>query len=255
MSKQIFKKGDKVFHWKYGWGKVINPYVEECYTRFEYEDVVTSKLIPVAELSFTEYNFESGGLSHERPFELEVGKSYKAKYGATLIINRIGKYGNYGFQSGQWTENNPCRHAEQWREATDEEVRSALEKETIRRYGENWKDVKIVKSIGLMPDGDNEGIFDSRIFEDNKQGGWVVWNKNGRLFHKGKWAESLEEELRPDFKVGELILVRDFAYGNWVTRFFDSYGEDFIITVGGETLTVFMKYDAKHHNTSKSPEQ
>lgn len=81
MEKQIFKKGDKVFDYAYGWGEVteirpINKYpisvgfgeLIERYTfdgRF-YEDSPQT-------LSFTEYTLN--GFSQERPVELpEIGE-------------------------------------------------------------------------------------------------------------------------------------------------------------------------------------
>src|SRR5699024_1070942 len=87
----------------------------------------------------------------------------------------------------------------------------ALLEETIRRYGENWEDEKIVKSIGMVPYGDNDGELDVEIKEYSSSG-WVVCNKNGCLFKKGVWAEKLEE---PEFEPFQRVLVRDGQGSVW----------------------------------------
>lgn len=205
MKNEIFRKGDRVYHFVFGWGSVASDSEKGvCDVVFENRESVT---IPCKEihLSFCKYDLINGGLSHERPFNLEVGKSYMSKTGHSMIINRVGDYDNYGFFVGDWTDKIPCYTPKIWREATDEEVRSALEKETIRRFGENWEDVKIVKSIGMVPYGDNDGEFDVEIKEYSSSG-WVVCNKNGCLFKKGVWAEKLEE---PEFEPFQRVLVRD----------------------------------------------
>jgi len=253
-NDNIFKKGDRVFHFVFGWGSVTgDPEKGVCDVVFEDRKSVA---IPCKEmhLSFCKYDLINGGLSHERPFKLEVGKSYMAESGNAMVINRVGDYGNYGFYIGHWGDKIPCYTPGIWREATDEEVRSALKKETIRRYGENWKDVKIVKSIGLMPDGDNEGRFDSRIFEDNEQGGWVAWNKNGRLFHKGKWAEKLEEL---EFEPFQKVLVRDGQTCLWGADLFSNMtkSSDFPYRCVGSCWSQCIPYEGNEHllGTTKSP--
>src|SRR5690625_6222573 len=297
-NDNIFKKGDRVFHFVFGWGSVTGDSEKGvCDVVFENRESVT---IPCKEihLSFCKYDLINGGLSHERPFGLEVGKSYMSKYNNVMIINRVGEWGNYGFTGdGDWRYDLPCITPDIWREASDEEVRSALEKETIRRFGENWKDVKIKRAIyDVDEDCINMGIYDSGEIDQDPDG-WYVCGKNGHLFYKVVWAEKVEEddrplyfelekssgfdldgilneniicndpesfteaikrlvsekleelELRPKFEVGELILVRDNDSEDWVTRFFDSYGEDYLITVGGDTWGQFMKFDEDFHNT------
>src|SRR5690625_3054737 len=97
MLTEVFKKGDRVFHFIFGWGSVTgDPEKGVCDVVFEDRGSVT---IPCKEkhLSFCEYDLVTGGLSHERAVELEVGKSYMAKTGNAMVINRVGNYGNYGF--------------------------------------------------------------------------------------------------------------------------------------------------------------
>lgn len=254
-NEQIFREKDKVFHYKYGWGKVVSPHDEECYTRFEYEDVVTSKLIPAAELSFTEYDFVDGGLSHERPFVLEVGKSYVSDSGFSMVIDLRGERDNYGFWHGNWVDDLIVYAPDApktWREATDKEVKSALLVEVNKRYGLYPESKRIVEGVHYDPDFWNPEGFS---IENIKGEGWRVSNQYGCLFYKGKWAEPLEEDLRPDFKVGELILVRNFYNHMWSASFFESYGDDHINTIGGGAYYQFMRFDENYHGTSKSPEQ
>ena len=257
MLTEVFKKGDRVYHWFRGWGKVVGEVqynkglFEKGSVLVEFDDGRKSKL-SIFSLSFTEYDLVSGGLTHERPFELEVGKSYVEKSGSAIVINRVGDYGNYGFYIGDWDDKIPCYTPGNWREATDEEVRSALEKEIIRRFGENWQDVKIVKSIGIAPYGDNDGEFHSGIFEDNEQGGWVVWNKNGRLFHKGEWADPMEES---EFEPFQKVLVRDFDENEWKIDFFSHMDRKYICLTSYWSQCI--PYEGNEHllGTSKSPEK
>ncbi len=79
MEKEIFKEGDKVYTYRFGWGRVVgvgatlmdvnfNGDIEEFYLdgRFYKDDIYPT-------LSFTEYTFQ--GFSQERPIILpEVGE-------------------------------------------------------------------------------------------------------------------------------------------------------------------------------------
>jgi len=69
MTKEIFKVGDKVFHFKYGWGTVkkVNGIISVIFTH----GIVT--FIEGILLSFTEYTLQ--GFTQERPVELpKVGE-------------------------------------------------------------------------------------------------------------------------------------------------------------------------------------
>src|SRR5690625_185400 len=191
MLTEVFKKGDRVFHFIFGWGSVTgDPEKGVCDVVFEDRGSVT---IPCKEkhLSFCEYDLVTGGLSHERAVELEVGKSYMAKTGNAMVINRVGNYGNYGFYFGDWSDKIPCITPGIWREATDEEVRSALEKETIRRYGENWQDVKIKEDIHPVSGSFlNENGYILAIKE--AAAGWIIVNINVYIFYMGVWDENMD---------------------------------------------------------------
>lgn len=251
----IFERGDRVYHHLYGWGSLLSDTHSLSFGNVNFDNG-ERRIVNSAYLSYTKYNLKDGGFSQTKSFKLEVGKSYfRDRYDVIwIVINRVNNDDNYGFIDGKWEEKIPCSD-HRWREATDEEVKQALEKEIIRRYGENWRDVKIKKDI--YPHGVpslNKGKYRSYIGQSVE--GWTVGNHNGYLFYKGIWAEKLEDyEFRPEFEVGELILVRDNDSEDWVTRFFDSYGEDYLVTVGGDTWGQFMRFDESFHNTTKSPKK
>src|SRR5690625_5151140 len=74
-NDNIFKKGDRVFHFVFGWGSVTGD-SEKGVCDVVFEDR-KSVAIPCKEihLSFCEYDLVNGGLSHERPLYFELGKS------------------------------------------------------------------------------------------------------------------------------------------------------------------------------------
>ena len=69
--KNVFKKGDRVYHIHHGWGKVerISLWI---WVKFEKDKIVRS--IYDYLLSFTEYRLE--GFTQQRSFEPEIGKFY-----------------------------------------------------------------------------------------------------------------------------------------------------------------------------------
>ena len=130
----------------------------------------------------------------KKQFELEVGKDYITKNNEEgVIIDRKGDYDNVGFIKGEFLYNMPCSKPNFWREATEEEVIQAFEKECIRMFGEDWREVKIKKCMfhGFDRDDLNKGEYFSWI--SKTKDGWTVWNKNGCVYYEGKWAEKLEE--------------------------------------------------------------
>src|SRR5690606_30714141 len=76
-----------------------------------------------------------------------------------------------------------------WKEATKEEVQQAFIKEAEKRYGKDWRTVKIKEHACGLYAYINAGIFETCVSLESN----LVWNKNGILFHNGKWAEKLEE--------------------------------------------------------------
>lgn len=117
--------------------------------------------------------------------ELEVGVWYVSEKGSILNYQR----GNscFGWFRGDWTD---CcwswADTHDVRKATDAEVIEALKKECVKRYGEDWENAKInanadARCKSSVNDG-NGSLLINTI---------TVWNKNGNLFYKGKWAEPL----------------------------------------------------------------
>ena len=127
-------------------------------------------------------------------FKLEVGKDYIDVDGDFLIINRTGERDNSGFdnEGGYYKNYLYCTTPNVWREATKEEVKKFFERHLIERYGENWRDVKVKECMQYPSKPEvNTGVYDVYIRKYSNE--WRVWNKNGCLYHKGKWAEVLEE--------------------------------------------------------------
>lgn len=128
--------------------------------------------------------------------KVEIGKWYKEE-GSNLLfyIEKItsGVAIGYGFDKcGRWFsnyawENVPLRECIKL--ATREEVENALYNEAEKRYGKNWKEVKIKQTIerGIPPTNSGKlGVF---FFFTEKR----LWNKNGVLYKDGVWAEILED--------------------------------------------------------------
>src|SRR5690625_1017928 len=129
-----------------------------------------------------------------KELKLKVGKDYITKNNEEgVIIDRKGDYDNVGFIKGEFLYNMTCSKPNFWREATEEEVIQAFEKECIRMFGEDWREVKIKKCMfhGFDRDDLNKGEYFSWI--SKTKDGWTVWNKNGCVYYEGKWAEKLEE--------------------------------------------------------------
>src|SRR5690625_2559247 len=80
----------------------------------------------------------------EDPFKLEVGKDYAQDNRVIVIDRRSNLSENLGFfNDGGFDKHIACNNPSNWREATEEEVIEAFEKECVRRLGENWREVKI----------------------------------------------------------------------------------------------------------------
>lgn len=128
-----------------------------------------------------------------RELELEIGKDYVSKKNEEeIIIDRKGNYGNVCFLNGEFVDDIACIRPFLWREATEEEVIQAFEKECVRRLGEDWKEVKLKTHANGGTIHVNTGRHKLKIIK-NKHKGWIVWNKNGIVYYEGKWAEKLEE--------------------------------------------------------------
>lgn len=129
--------------------------------------------------------------------KFEIGKWYKEE-GSNLLFYietttpRVAT--GYGFDRyGKWFSNYdwkniPLRKCIKL--ATEEEVENALFIEAEKRYGKNWKEVKLKETakIGLPPS--NSGGLSVCFSLVGK----TFWNKNGILFRDGVWAEVLEDK-------------------------------------------------------------
>ena len=122
---------------------------------------------------------------------LEVGKDYiNMDDNNVIVIDRVGDFDNKGFCEDLYKENLLCTNYEIWREATPEEVKERFEAHLIKRYGEDWKTMKIKEEHpSSSPYMIMYGVEISK-----KYGGWNVWNKNGLIYCEGVWVERLEEE-------------------------------------------------------------
>lgn len=118
MEKQIFKVGDRVYDFYYGWGTITakredfentdyiwvvtfeNGYIEDYTIEGKYE--ITDKF---RSLSFTEYDFVKGGFSQERQINYHdyIGKWGKFWNGSSKVVIdtlaeiKDGKYGRVVF--------------------------------------------------------------------------------------------------------------------------------------------------------------
>src|SRR5699024_6904395 len=137
----------------------------------------------------------------------------------------------------------------------DEEVGEALQKEVVRRYVKNWKDTD-VRSIGHSLDCLSFLLNAGRRcrIEKGHGGYWEVWNKNGRLFHKGQWAEKLEE---PEFEIFQKVLVRDGQSNSWrIDLFSNTTGNnDYPYRCMTGCWSQCIPYEGNEHllGTTKSP--
>ena len=86
MKKQIFEKGDRVFHYLKGWGEIVHTYSDNweevddnytvCVVKFESSEELEhfTKYLATKMLSFTEYTLQ--GFTQEKPVNYEdyIGK-------------------------------------------------------------------------------------------------------------------------------------------------------------------------------------
>ena len=139
----------------------------------------------------------------KKEFKLKEGGDYKCiKDEDVIIIDRTENgWGcpRISHEEG-FTLDGICLTPEEWIEATKEEVVEAFEEECVRVFGENWKDVEIEECMfNSNSKYLNTGLYPLHlIFKDFD--GWQVWNKNGCLYFKGKWAKKKEVKYAEDLK-------------------------------------------------------
>jgi hypothetical protein len=88
------------------------------------------------------------------------------------------------------------------KKATPAEVEAALEKECIRRYGEDWKNVKIEAHAAnrIITPKANTKTFHCIFYNTDE-----IWNKNGCLFYKGKWADILPAKEQSNENIKDTV--------------------------------------------------
>lgn len=139
--------------------------------------------------------------------KLEIGKWYKSNhYGHDYLMLFSGSDQSYGFflnSYGLWSfsENSAQKGAVP---ATDEEVTTALEKECVTRYGEDWKNAKIAAPVRGDHYKVNSGEFDLEITPR------CIWNRNGCIFNNGKWAEPLSDITTVSLDKAKKILAKRY---------------------------------------------
>ena len=126
--------------------------------------------------------------------ELEIGKDYvSVLYSKFIVIDRAGDFNNEAIYDDLYRKEIPCANCATWIEATEEEVIEAFERHLVRRYGEDWRTMKI-KEMHPNATSDldiNDGAWCIKISKHSS--GWNVWNSNGLLYRDGIWVERLEE--------------------------------------------------------------
>lgn len=127
----------------------------------------------------------------KKKFSLEVGKDYILKDHNVIAIDRKSNKNNSGFINNVFSEEVDCSVPDKWREAAEEEVERAFEKELVRRYGENWESIQLEDNLAYGKCFGSYHRFNTGTYKVNIckiSGGWVVWNKNGLLYYNGEWA-------------------------------------------------------------------
>jgi len=147
--------------------------------------------------------------------KLEVGKWYNIT-GRLFCITKFKDTGaamGYGVDDGEWfyekdeeSSRVACNSGalKNSRPATESDVFEALKKEAVKRYGEDWETVKLKAHIDNGEKSDNRPIYRVEYTSNHK-----LWNKNGVIFHNGKWAEIIKEitlsKSEAEAKLNELI--------------------------------------------------
>lgn len=130
--------------------------------------------------------------------ELEVGKWYKFSVNGNDFVKFIfsGNYGNFT-QTGFDADNEWCdmelglQKDDKCIPMTEQEVSTLLIAEAKKRLGEDWENAKIKVCVS----GVNGLLNSGRFYVFYNIIGDRIWNKNGVIYEKGKWAELLVEEL------------------------------------------------------------
>lgn len=223
----------------YGYKSYESNIVEANFIRYATDE--EKELLKPAELTADDYKDLTWYKSTETGYIFFLDKSKSENYGFyPEYIDRLEWFFNFrknGFyKQGEWIE------------ATYKEVTNLLEKECVRRYGDNWKEVKLVKHA----DGDrlgniNKGMFANNIVTD------TVWNINGMVFYKGVWAEVVKKEQTVEEKVIEYAKSVDWDFIK-VYKFIDCEdgvsglsNNDYSLLEGDSVLGKTITFLGKHN--------
>ena len=125
--------------------------------------------------------------------KLGVGKDYVNVHdNSVIVIDRVEGITNRGFEGEEYKIYFSCSNHSNWREATKSEVIRAFKRHLVKRYGADWRTMKIKEKHPGSPFDINCGLWLAEI--GKAKNGWEVWNKNGLLYRNGIWVEMLEEE-------------------------------------------------------------
>lgn len=139
------------------------------------------KISPESAVDWIHDNFPSAFVEDKK--ELVVGKWYKS---GNSIFNHQEKDGSYGILRSKWQQNNWTTKQEYFsekiEEATPEEVKTALEKEALKRGVED-NTVLIERLDGIY---NVEYIYENHYFYAEKAN--ILYYKGIAIFHNGTWA-------------------------------------------------------------------
>lgn len=135
--------------------------------------------------------------------ELVVGEWYVLRDGA-LINHQDGSSG-YGWTATHkiWYNNDGWNNKRDAVKANPEQVKEALTKECIKRYGENWRIVRI--KAHATDWGDR--LINTDCFQSTITGSFSIWGINGLIFRDGKWAELLPTTIKPKLIDSDIAVI------------------------------------------------
>lgn len=132
--------------------------------------------------------------------EMEKNKWYRCVEMGNLVFYRSDEQKNYGisFALHEWDNKLWVHKGYTWVLATKEEIEEMLWKEAEKRGIK--KDTKIEKCLHESPRNTNYGIF-TACYQEKKD---RLWNFNGVVYDKGKWATPLNENKEIQDKIDSL---------------------------------------------------
>lgn len=150
--------------------------------------------------------------------KFKAWEAYKSSGSSIVICTKDHNELLYGYGVnciGEFIEDDKVPWGKEYQKATPEETESMLKKACEIWGGEDWENVKIKKPISGL-NGDCYNQDDCKVDIDTVE----IWNNNGCIMHKGKWAEKLEEQT--ELKHGEKYICwnndRDFTIAEYLAE-------------------------------------